>query len=82
MKKHLVVYGEKVMLLLSQFGDNMKVFIAELKALGTPNKIIMEMMNDPKSTIGIKRTALNKKIKSESARLVNKVHIEGYLGEL
>jgi len=82
MNKNIAIFRKKVELLISQFAENMTLFIAELKALGTPNKLILEMMNDPKSTIGIKRTALNKKIKSESARLVNKVHIEGYLGEL
>jgi len=82
MNKNIAIFRKKVALLLSQFGDNMVLFIAELKALGTSNKQIAEMMNDPKSTIGIKKTALKKKIKSESARLINKIHIEGYLGEL
>lgn len=60
----------------------MVVFIAGLKAMGTTDKQIREMMKDPKSTIGLERASLNRKIKSESARLVNKVHIEGYLEEL
>ena len=82
MNKNIALFRKKVELLLSQWGDNMVLLIAELKALGTSDKQIAEMMSDPKSTIGLKKTALKRKIKSESARLVNKIHIEGYLGEL
>jgi len=82
MNKNIALFRKKIELLMSQWGDNMVLLIAELKALGTSDKQIREIMSDPKSTIGLKRTALNRKIKSESARLVNKIHIEGYLGEL
>ena len=67
---------------MSQWGDNMVLFIAEMKALGTPNKEIARMMLDSKSTIGLKKAALNRNIKSEVARLVNRLHIQGYLEKL
>ncbi len=82
MNKNIALFRKKLQLLLSQFGDNMTVFIAELKAMGTSDKQIAEMMDDPKSTIGLKQAALNRKIKSLVAVLVNRVHIEAYTKEL
>lgn len=82
MNKNIALFRKKIQLLLSQFGDNMILAIAELKALGTPDKKIAEMLNDPKSTLYLKRNKLNKNIKSEIAGLVNRIHIEGYLEEL
>ena len=78
MNKNLALFRKKVQLLMTQFAENMILFIAELKAMGTPDKRIAEMMDDPKSTIGLKKTALNRNIKSEVAGLVNRLHIESY----
>lgn len=82
MNKNIAIFRKKVKLLMSQFGDNMVVFIAELKALGTSDADIVEMMDDSESTIGLEKASLNRKIKSEVAGLVNSLHIEAYLGEL
>ena len=82
MNKNIALFRKKVELLMSQWGDNMVLFIAEMKALGTPNKEIARMMLDSKSTIGLKKAALNRNIKSEVARLVNRLHIQGYLEKL
>ena len=82
MNKNIALFRKKMQLLLSQFGDNMVVMIAELKALGTSDAQIAEMIDDPKSTIGLKKTALRRKIKSMVAVLVNRVHIEAYTKEL
>ncbi len=82
MNKNIALFRKKLQLLLSQFGDNMIVFIAELKAMGTSNADIAEMMEDPESTIGLERKALNRNIKSEVAGLVNLLHIEAYTKEL
>ena len=82
MNKNVALFRKKVELLMSQWGDNMVLFIAEMKALGTPNKEIARMMLDSKSTIGLKKAALNRNIKSEVARLVNRLHIQGYLEKL
>ena len=82
MNKNVALFRKKVELLMSQWGDNMVLLIAEMKALGTPNKEIARMMLDSKSTIGLKKAALNRNIKSEVARLVNRLHIQGYLEKL
>ena len=82
MNKNIAIFRKKVELLMSQWGDNMVLLIAEMKALGTPNKEIARMMLDSKSTIGLKKAALNRNIKSEVARLVNRLHIQGYLERL
>ena len=82
MNKNLALFRKKTALLISQWAENMIVLIAELKALGTSDKQIAEMMMDSTSTIGLERKALGRRLKSEVARLVNRLHIEGYLGEL
>ena len=82
MNKNIAIFRKKVELLISQFGDNIALIIVSLKANGTTDKKIREMIDDKSSLIGIQKTALNRKIKSEVARLVNRLHIQGYLEKL
>ena len=82
MNKNIAIFRKKVELLISQFGDNVALIIVSLKANGTTDKKIREMIDDKSSLIGIQKTALNRKIKSEVARLVNRLHIQGYLEKL
>jgi hypothetical protein len=80
--KQLAVFRVKVAFLLLQFGDKMKIFIAENAALGLDVPAIRKMRRDPLSRWAMERETVIKAVKREVAGLVNKIHLTAYTQEL
>ena len=80
--KQLAVFRVKGTFLLSQYGDKMKIFIAENSALGLNAPALRKMRQNPLSRWAMEREALIKAVKREVAGLVNKIHLTAYTQEL
>jgi hypothetical protein len=80
--EHLEFFRVKAMLMIEQWADRMKLFIAENRLMGNELAALRKMRHDPESTWSIEREALNKAIKLEVAGLINRLHQAVYSGEL
>lgn len=74
----LQLFRLKIDMLLTQYAQKMKIFIADEKLAGSDLKGIKAVRDDPESTWNMEKEALNKAIKKEVAGLVNRVHITAY----
>jgi len=79
--EHLEFFRLKLALVISQWADRMKLFIAESRLMGNELEAIRKMRQDPESTWSLEREALNKAIKLEVAGLINRIHQAVYSGE-
>lgn len=75
----LQIFRLKIELLLNQYSDKIKIMIAENKMIGLDLSSIKEMKEREDSRWNLELKALNRAIKSETGKLVNKIHIDGYL---
>lgn len=75
----LQIFRLKIELLLNQYADKIKILIAENKMIGLDLSSIKEMKEREDSRWNLELKALNRAIKSEAGKLVNKIHIDGYL---
>ncbi len=76
---YLQIFRLKIELLLNQYADKIKILIAENKMIGLDLSSIKEMKEREDSRWNLELKALNRAIKSEVGKLVNKIHIDGYL---
>jgi len=74
----LEVFRTKVRLLLDQYADKMRLFVAENRALGMTSEGIRKIRLDPKSKWAQEREKLIKNIKREAAGLINVIHLTAY----
>lgn len=75
----LQIFRLKIELLLNQYADKTKILIADNKIIGLDLSSIKEMKEREDSRWNLELKALNRAIKSEVGKLVNKIHIDGYL---
>ena len=79
--EHLEFFRVKAALIISQWADRMKLFLAESRLMGNELEAIRKMKQDPEGTWSLEREALNKATKLEVAGLVNRIHQAVYSGE-
>jgi hypothetical protein len=80
--EHLELFRVKAALIIRQWADRMKVFVAESRLMGNEIEAIVKIRKDPASTWALELEALNKALKMEAAGLINKLHQTAYTGEL
>lgn len=76
---YLQIFRLKIEALLNQYADKIKILIADNKLIGLSMSSIKEMKEREDSRWNLELKALNRAIKEEVGKLVNKIHIEGYL---
>ena len=76
---YLQIFRLKIEALLNQYADKIRILIADNKLIGLSLSSIKEMKEREDSRWNLELKALNRRIKEESAKLVNKIHIETYL---
>ena len=79
--KHLEFFRVKLALIINQWADRMKLFIAENRLMGNELEALQKMRKNPEGTWSFEREALNKAIKLEVAGLINRVHQAASSGE-
>ena len=79
--KHLEFFRVKLVLIINQWADRMKLFIAENRLMGNELEALQKMRKNPEGTWSFEREALNKAIKLEVAGLINRVHQAASSGE-
>ncbi len=80
--EHLELFRLKLALIIEQWADKMKLFVAENRLMGNELEALRKMKNDQEGTWSLEREALNKAIKLEVAGLINRIHQAAYIGEL
>jgi len=80
--EHLEFFRVKAALLIGQWADRMKLFIAENQLMGSELGALRKARRDPESTWAAEREALNKALKMEVAGLINKISQTAYSREL
>jgi len=76
---YLQIFRLKIEALLNQYADKIKILIADNKLIGLSMSSIKEMKEREDSRWNLELKALNRAIKEEVGKLINKIHIEGYL---
>lgn len=76
---YLQLFRLKIEALLNQYADKIKILIADNKLIGLSLSSIKEMKEREDSRWNLELKALNRAIKIEAGKLINKIHIEGYL---
>lgn len=76
---YLQIFRLKIEALLNQYADKIKILIADNKLIGLSLSSIKEMKEREDSRWNLELKALNRAIKEEVGKLINKIHIEGYL---
>jgi hypothetical protein len=75
----LAIFRLKAALIMRQWADRMKVFVAENKIVGLSKEALRGMRTNPTSRWALEREALRRSIKREVAGLVNRVHAQAYI---
>jgi len=84
MKKndHLELFRAKVGILLTQYAERLKIYVAENKLMGLDAKALKEQRGRPLSRWAMNKEQLNRAIKREVAGLINKLFLTAYLQEI
>ena len=84
MKKndHLELFRVKVGVLLTQYAERLKIYVAENKLMGLDAKALKEQRGRPLSRWAMNKEKLNREIKREVAGLINKLFLTAYLQEI
>jgi hypothetical protein len=77
---HLEIFRVKVAMLMDQYTDRLKLFVAENKLMGASPASLKDQREREFSRWTMNRDKLGKDIKHEVAGLVNKVYLTAYLG--
>jgi len=80
--EQLELFRLKLRMLMEQWMQKMKVFVAENKVMGMELEGIKRMKESEKSTWAAEKEALNKAIKFEAGGLINRIYQASYLGEI
>lgn len=78
--KQLDLFRANVRVLVEAYAAQVRLFVAENVALGTPSETVRKMMFAPDSRVARHRETMTKLIKHEAAGMVNRIHIAAYTG--
>lgn len=76
--KQLQLFRLKIEMLMNQYAEKMKIFIAEEALARSSAAEIRKMKEDPESSWNKEKEALNKEIRRQAASLINRIHIAAY----